>query len=83
LKPEEAHAAADDLAKIFSELTIVKTRELREDVMEIALTQKMTIYDALYIAAAKKSGGTLYTADQKLHTAACKISNSALLKPAS
>ena len=82
LKPDEARTAADDLTKIFSGLRIEATQELAEDALNIALTRNMALYDSLYVAASKKLGGTLCTADQKLHTVACKIANSTLLKPA-
>jgi len=81
LKPDEARMAADDLSRLFLELSILQTYDLREVAMEIALTQNVAFYDSLYVAAAKTLGGTLYTADQKLHTVACKIANSTLLKP--
>jgi predicted nucleic acid-binding protein len=81
LKPEEVKAAAEDFTKIFDRLKIVTARELAEKAMVIALEQNITVYDALYIAVAQKLQGTLYTADQKLHTTANKITNTKLLKP--
>jgi predicted nucleic acid-binding protein len=82
LKPEEAGVAANDLASFFLKLNVIPTRDLREDAMEIALNQNVAFYDSLYVAASRKLGGTLYTADQKLYTVACKIANSTLLKSA-
>jgi predicted nucleic acid-binding protein len=81
LKTDEARVAADDFAKIFLGLNIVPTSDLHEAAMEIALTHNIAPYDSLYAAASKKLGGTLYTADQKLYTVACKIANSTLLRP--
>jgi predicted nucleic acid-binding protein len=49
--------------------------------MRIAITQNITVYDALYIAAAHKLNATLYTADQKLYAKATQITKSKLLKP--
>jgi predicted nucleic acid-binding protein len=80
LKPDEARTAADDFTRIFLGLNIAQTNDLRQDAMEIALTQNIAFYDSLYVAASKKLGGTLYTADQKLYRVACKIANSTLLK---
>ena len=80
LKPDEASTAADDLTKIFSGLRIEATQELAEDALNIALARNITLYDSLYVAASKKLGGTLYTADQKLCTIAGTIIKSKLLK---
>jgi predicted nucleic acid-binding protein len=48
--------------------------------MAIAMAQNIAVYDSLYVAAAKRLGGTLFTADQKLCTAASRIVESKLLK---
>jgi predicted nucleic acid-binding protein len=81
LKPEEATQAIEDLTRIYDGLNIVTTREITHETAQIALTQNITIYDALFIAAAQKLDGTLYTADQKLCTTANKTANTKLLKP--
>jgi predicted nucleic acid-binding protein len=81
LKPEEANPAVEDLTRIYDGLTITTTRELTAEAVHVALTRNITIYDALYIAAAQKMNGTLYTADQKLCDAANGITNTKLLKP--
>jgi predicted nucleic acid-binding protein len=81
LKPEEATQAIEDLTRIYDRLNIVATREVAQETAQIALTQNIAIYDALFIAAAQKLNGTLYTADQKLCNTANKTANSKLLKP--
>jgi predicted nucleic acid-binding protein len=81
LRKEEINPTIEDLTKIFDELTILTTRELEMDTVQIALTQNVTIYDSLYIAATQKLNGTLYTADQKLYTIANRITSSKILKP--
>jgi len=81
LKPDETTPAIDDLLRIYDELNIVTTREVARETAEIALIQNMAVYDALFIAAAQKLNGTLYTADQKLCAIANKTGNSKLLKP--
>jgi predicted nucleic acid-binding protein len=81
LKPDEAVTAAEDLVKIFAGLKIETTSDLAADALNISSTRNLAVYDSLYVAASKKLGGTLYTADQKLHEVACKIANSILLKP--
>jgi predicted nucleic acid-binding protein len=80
LKREEANPAAEDLTRIYDGLNIIAAREITAEAMHVALTQNITVYDALYIAAAQKMNGTLYTADQKLHEAANGIINTKLLK---
>ncbi len=81
LKPEEAIPTITDIIKIYDQLEVVNTREIAQETTQIALTQNISIYDALFIAAAQKLNGTLYTADQKLCNAANKTTKSKLLKP--
>jgi predicted nucleic acid-binding protein len=81
LKPEEAMPATEDLTRIYNELDIVETREVAKETTQIALTLNITVYDALFVAAAQKVNGILYTADQKLYEEAIKTTNSKLLKP--
>ena len=81
LKPEETKPITQDLIKVYDKLNIITTRELAEEATNIALAQNITIYDALYVAGTPKLNATLYTADQKLHNTANKITKSKLLKP--
>lgn len=80
LKTEEANAAVEDLAKIYDGLKVIVGREIAAEAMHVALAQNISVYDALYIAAAQKINGTLYTADQKLCASAHKSVNTKLLK---
>ena len=66
LTPEEANLALEDLTKLYDGLTITTARELKDEVMQIAISQNIIVYDALFIAAAQKMNATLYTADKKL-----------------
>jgi len=66
LKPEEASLAVEDLTKLYNGLAITSTRELKDEALHIAISQNMTVYDALFIAAAEKINAPLYTADKKL-----------------
>ena len=66
LDPKEASLAIEDLTKLYDDLSITPTRELKDQAMHIAITQNITVYDALFIAAAQKINATLYTADKKL-----------------
>lgn len=81
LKIEEIPSAIDDLTKVYDNLNIVNARKIAVETSDVALTQNIPVYDALYIALAQKISGTLYTADQKLCTTASKVTNSKLLKP--
>ena len=66
LKQEEAIYAIEDLTKLYDDLAITPTREIKDQAMHIAISQNITVYDALFIAAAQKINATLYTADKKL-----------------
>jgi predicted nucleic acid-binding protein len=81
ITPEEATPTIEDLPRISDGLNVVATREITEETAQIALTQNIPVCDALFIAAAQKLNGTLYTADQKLCAAAKQTINSKLLKP--
>ena len=66
LDPKEAKLAIEDLTKLYDDLTIIPTRELKDEAMHIAISQNIAVYDALFIAAAQKINAPLYTADKKL-----------------
>lgn len=80
LKTEDARSVVQDLTKVWDSLNVLSTRELSEEAVDMALTQDVTIYDSLYMAAARKLDARLYTADGRLHDAAKKITASKLLK---
>jgi len=77
---KEVKPIMEDLSRIFDSLTIVTTMELIKDATTIALIQNITIYDSLYIAAARKLNSTLYTADKKLYSISERLVSSKLLK---
>lgn len=79
-KREEAISATEDFAKIYDGLNVVSARDVRDQAIQIALTENITVYDAVYVAAAQKLKGMLYTADQKLCTGAKKIARIRLLE---
>ncbi len=66
LEPKEAGLAIEDLIKLYDDLAITPTRELKDEAMHVAISQNITVYDALFIAAAQKVNATLYTADKEL-----------------
>ena len=79
LEPEEATLAIEDLTKLYDDLAVAKTRELKDQAMQIAISQNITVYDALFIAAAQKMNATLYTVDKKLCAKRDKLAKSKLL----
>ena len=79
LQKREAESAAKDLKELYDSLNVVTARELLDEAVETALTWDITVYDSLYVAAAKKLRATLYTADQKLYNVSKKIVSSELL----
>ncbi|MEM2939887.1 MAG: type II toxin-antitoxin system VapC family toxin [Candidatus Bathyarchaeia archaeon] len=72
LDENETLNAAEDLIQIYSRLNIIESKMLYREALEMALNLNITVYDALYIAAARKSGAKLYTADRKLKDAASR-----------
>jgi len=79
LGPEEALQAVKDLIRIWDMLGVLTTERFAEEGMSIALAQGITVYDAIYVAAARVLNATLFTADQALDKAAKGIANSRLL----
>ncbi len=80
LKVENAKLAVGDLTRVFDKLNVVTAREVSEEALNIALTQNVPVYDALYIALSQKLDGSLYTADQKLYATAKAVTKTKLLK---
>ncbi|OFV68328.1 MAG: ribonuclease VapC3 [Candidatus Syntrophoarchaeum caldarius] len=46
---------------------VISSQEVIEDAFEIAITDKITIYDSLFIAASEREKAPLLTTDAKLH----------------
>jgi predicted nucleic acid-binding protein len=78
LEPKEASLTIEDLIKLYDDLSITTTRELKDQAMHIAISQNITVYDALFIAAAQKLNATLFTADKKLCAKTDKLIKSRL-----
>jgi predicted nucleic acid-binding protein len=81
LKLEEINSTIEDLTRVYDGLNVISARELTSESMQLALKHDVSIYDALYIAAAEKINGTLYTADQKLCNSAKEVASTIILKP--
>lgn len=77
----DPNIALEDLQKIFEHINVISTQTIAEEIINIAITKNITVYDATYIAAAQKLNSTLYTADQKLCTLAKTTINTKLLQP--
>ena len=81
LEAGDARSAVKDLTVIYDGLKVLTARELSEEAMDLALNQKITVYDSLYIAAARRLKATLYTADRKLYDASKRVAAAELLEP--
>jgi predicted nucleic acid-binding protein len=79
IKTDEALLAMEDLIKFYDRLNIISARESAMEAAQIAIAQNIAVYDALFIAAALKVNGTLFTADGRLCAIAQKVTNSKLL----
>ena len=79
LSPKDASLAIEDLTKLYDALVITSTRELKDQAINIAITQNITVYDALFIAAAQKISAPLFTADKKLCAKTDKLVKTKLL----
>jgi len=60
----DAKKKIEALKMLASVLTIFKAEDYLERGFEIALKEKITIYDAIYIALAEDKGATLFTSDR-------------------
>jgi predicted nucleic acid-binding protein len=80
LELEDVNSAVEDLNRVYDGLNVIRAREIADESMQVAITQKITVYDSMYIAAAQKMNSTLYSADQKLCACANQIANTKVLK---
>jgi len=63
--------ALDSCRKFVEEICkVVHAAELVEDAFKIAVEEKITVYDALFVAASEKTAAKLVTADVRLYDAA-------------
>jgi predicted nucleic acid-binding protein len=77
---EDTDSIVEDLLRVYDHLTIISTRTIAKETINIAIKTNISVYDASYIALTQKLDGTLYTADKKLAAAANAVTNSRLLK---
>ena len=73
LSPEEVAYLASIFTGTIKAMTILEPKGLEHDILQIAVSRRVTAYDASYIALARKHGLTLVTEDEKLRQAAMSI----------
>ncbi len=71
----ETNSLLRDLIELIQEMIILEPRGLEQDILRIAVSKGVTVYDASYIAIAAKHGLTLVTEDQKLSRVARNVVN--------
>lgn len=81
LEEGDTMSAVKDLTVIYDGLKVLTARELSEEAMDLALNKEITVYDSLYIAAARRVKATLYTADRRLYDASKSVVTAELLEP--
>lgn len=79
LSPEEAASLASDFTELIRNMVILEPSGLEHDILRIAVSKGVTVYDASYIALARKHRLTLVTEDQKLRQTASSIVETASL----
>ncbi|MEM4584651.1 MAG: type II toxin-antitoxin system VapC family toxin [Ignisphaera sp.] len=75
IRIETVYKLIELLSKIFNILDLHTIRGFEKDVMDIAVREGITIYDASYIYIAMKNNLTLVTDDRKLMNIAKKYVN--------
>ncbi|MEM1658171.1 MAG: type II toxin-antitoxin system VapC family toxin [Candidatus Jordarchaeales archaeon] len=80
LGKDDAMERVEALKLISRGLLVFKAQEHFNRSMEIALAEKLTIYDAVYIALAEQLGTELQTSDTKQFYAAKKYVKAKLIK---
>lgn len=69
LSESEALSAAEDFVQIYRRLVVLRSEVLYREALELALSLGLTVYDALYVAAARRMGARLYAEDRELRDA--------------
>ena len=71
LTPEEGGEALAALTEVYGQMRELPVEDA-SSILNIAVEEGLTYYDASYIHAAKKNEAVLVTDDRRLHTAASK-----------
>ncbi|MCO6040971.1 type II toxin-antitoxin system VapC family toxin [Thermococcus alcaliphilus] len=80
LDEEDAKDRTEALKYLAKSLLLFEAKNYFERALEIALKEKITIYDALYIALAEELKADLYTSDVKQFEAAKKYVRTKLIQ---
>ena len=73
LSVEEALFLQSILAEVMGEMEVLTPLGLEREVLEYALSHRISVYDASYVVVAEKMGLTLVTEDQRLAEAAKEL----------
>lgn len=66
LSASEATSLVNVFTKLFQEMVMLEPRDLEQEILKMAISKGITVYDASYVALAVKHNLTLVTEDQKL-----------------
>jgi predicted nucleic acid-binding protein len=80
LSEKQAEHVIEDLQKIYNGLNIVSSHDVPLRAFQIAVNNRLTVYDALFIAAAIYKSAKLFTADGVLFKASEKHVDSLILQ---
>jgi predicted nucleic acid-binding protein len=80
LSEKQAEHVIEDLQSIWMGLNVVSSHEVTHRAFQIAVDNRLTVYDSLFIAAAKCQSAKLFTADVKLFKASENHVDSLLLQ---
>ena len=80
-RPEDVKIMLDDATLFIQELSeTIPSGQLIQPALDLACELKISLYDALFVAAAVRHRATLFTADIELSAAARKACNVMLLE---
>ena len=75
LEASEADSLVNVFTELIQEMIVLEPRGLEQDIFRIAISKKITVYDASYVALAAKHNLTLVTEDKNLSRKVSKIIN--------
>jgi len=70
LSQDEAIEFMKNMANIINKMNVIHIKEDLDEIMKIAIQEKLTFYDAYYLYSARKNKLILVTNDKKLYNAA-------------
>ena len=73
LGPEEVSYLTDIFNDVIENMVVLDPRGVEPDIVQIALSRGVTVYDASYIALARRHGLRLVTEDRRLRRAAMGV----------